>query len=125
MPATRYLPRALAEATLRRGRGIERLLSVTVEPGGSRRIQWVSIWPGSRGVFRLTAHDVRDAGPPTWFDVAEFAPVDVDEYIGEGRLVDTYADAHLAIAAAEALGADPARWVNEGLVGHEYQDAIT
>jgi hypothetical protein len=124
LPPTRHLTRALAEATLHGGRGIEQLLAISIEPEGSRRVRWVSIWPGSHEQYTLRAHDVRYAGPLTWFDVTEFAPVDEEEFIGGGRLVGTYAEADLAISAAEALGAVSTRWVNEGLVGHEYQDAI-
>ena len=125
MPPTRHLTRALAEATLHRGRGIEQLLEVSIEPEGSRRVRWVSVWPGRHEQYTLTAHDIRYARPPTWFDVTEFAPVDEEESIGEGRLVGTYAEADLAMSTAEALGAISTRWVNEGLVGHEYQDAIS
>jgi hypothetical protein len=123
VPATRHLSRALAEAALRGGRGIEQLLSVDVEGTGIRRVRWVAISSSRRGEFTLTAHNVRDEGSSSIFDVHEFAPADDEEPIGEGRLVNTFAEAEMAISAAEALGAVPARWVNQGLIGDEYRDA--
>ena len=123
MPPTRHLTRALAEATLHRGRAIEQLLSVSNDREGRRRIKWVTISSGADGEFSVRVHDVLDPGFPAFFDVSEFPPTDDDESIGDGRLVATHSVA-AAIAAAGGLGAVPDRWVIEGLIGHEYSDAI-
>lgn len=67
----------------------------------------------------------RDAGPSSSFHAHEFAPVDDDEPVGGGRLVDRFAEADMAISDAEALGGVSVRWVNQGLIGDEYRDAIS
>ena len=123
MSATRYLTRSLAEAALTRGRGIEQMLSVTDE-GEGRRIRWVTISSGPDADFVVRAHDVHDPGFSSFLDLNEFPPTDEDEFIGEGRLVAEHPEAEVALSAAEALGAVSDRWVNEGLIGDEYGDAI-
>jgi len=116
----RHLSRALAEGALRRGRGIEQLLSEGVDVG---QLKWVAIASRRQGGYALTIHHVLDQGTPSFFDVHEFAPVDAEEPIGEGRSLGMYDAAAVAIAAAEELGASPDRWVNQGVIADEYKDA--
>ncbi len=122
MPLSRHLVRASAVAALRRGRGIEQLLEV--EPSrNAGSVKWLAISPAADGRFELRFHHVRNEGSSSFFDVHEFSPVDDDEDLGEGRVVERYEDSDAAVQAAERLGAAPDRWVNEGVIDAEYMDA--
>jgi hypothetical protein len=119
---SRHLLRASALEALRRGRGIGQLLNV--EPGGlAETVTWVAISGTDDGRFELRVHHVRNEGSPSFFDVHEFSPVDHDEYLGEGRVVERFENADVAVQAAENLGAAPDRWVNQGVIDAEYKDA--
>jgi hypothetical protein len=83
-------------------------------------VKWLAISPAADGRFELTIHHVRNEGSSSFFDVHEFSPVDDDEYLGEGRVVEHCVDIEAALKAAEKLGAPPDRWVNEGVIDAEY-----
>ena len=56
-------------------------------------------------------------------DITELAPVDEEEYVGEGVEVARAGDAESALEAAAGQGATPERWVNQGMVQDEHADA--
>ncbi|MEU8804174.1 hypothetical protein [Spirillospora sp. NPDC048819] len=116
----RYLLRSFAAGALRRGKGIEQLLS-GFEEEGRRGIRYACIWPANRHRgFVVRVHVVEEvAGLP----VDEFGAFYEDEYGDGAETVGETESAEEAITLAEReLGADPGRWVNEGVLGDEYHD---
>jgi hypothetical protein len=113
----RYLTPAFAITALRRGRQIEQFLG-GIQAGERRGIRWISLSPGreSIGVY---LHEVEDVGTDTFWDLTEFPPLDPDD---ETRgLVTVVTAPEEAIEVAEHdLGADHARWVNQGFACDEY-----
>ncbi|GAA2583831.1 hypothetical protein GCM10010435_72010 [Winogradskya consettensis] len=121
----RYLTRQFSVTALRRGRAVEQFLGGT-EVHGERAIRWVAISPED-GQCRISLHTVRDPDDENAGDLANFWSLDpVDEaYAGEGREIGTCGDEREALLLAERLtGADPGRWVNEGVAGDEYGDHV-
>jgi len=117
----RHLTLDQAAAALRRGKPVEQLLECGLHDG-ERTVSWLAVTP-SCGEFTVTAHHVYDDGRPDFRDVAEFAPVDEWEGVGEGVEVARRADPAAALEAAARHGAASDRWVNFGVVGDEYADA--
>ncbi|GAA2482346.1 hypothetical protein [Winogradskya humida] len=121
----RYLTRQFSVAALRRGRAVEQFLGGT-EVHGERAVRWVAI-NSEDGQCRISLHTVRDPDDEKAGDLANFWSLDpVDEaYAGEGREIGTRAGEREALLLAERLtGADPGRWVNEGVAGEEYRDHV-
>lgn len=119
----RHLSVDQARAALRRGRSVEQLLSSTpvdVRP----TVRWLSIAPTRPGEYELRMHLVLDVGSDDFLDVTEFPPVDEEnEYVGEGKPFGTFREPNDILGEAHReWGASPDRWVNEGLVGEEYDD---
>ena len=84
-------------------------------------MRWLSITATDQG-FTLRRHDVLDDGSDDFLDVCEFRPVNEDEYVGEGILLDSFPDAHAAIEAATRNGSRMTPWVNGGVIQDEYAD---
>jgi hypothetical protein len=117
----RHLTQTEAVSALRRGRAVEQLLES--EPHAGRpTVRWLSVF-GHEGAFIVSVHHVYDACDPGFVDVTEFAPVNDEEYVGEGVDVAREPDPERALRAACEHGAVPERWVNRGVVENEYAEA--
>jgi hypothetical protein len=116
----RHLSRQQTLSALGRGARIEQMLNETL---GGQDIRWLSVHAVDGGLA-LRLHQVRDEGATDFLDVTAFSPVDENEEFGEGRLLGRYGDAEAALAAAEANGGRPDRWVNAGVVQDEYADLL-
>jgi hypothetical protein len=112
----RHLTEFQLIATLRRGATVEQEV-----PASPATFAWLSATPGKDGI-ELTYHHVHDDGSERWFDVYEFRPVSDDEEDEWGRVIGVFADAETLQDAAGHLGARRDRWVNEGMIQHEYGD---
>ena len=118
----RHLTESQASSALRRGRQIDQLLGREQLPDERWAIRWLTISPtGSR--FVISRHHVEDIGGVEFADVAEFPPINPDEYVGEGAEVASAPNADEALALAIELGAAPDRWVNFGVLRGEYLDS--
>lgn len=118
----RHLTESQASSTLKRGRQIDQFLGREQLPDERWAIRWITISRmGSRFVIRR--HHVEDIGGAGFADVAEFPPIDVDEYSGEGVEVASVSNADGALALTIGLGAAPDRWVNYGVLSDEYLDS--
>lgn len=74
------------------------------------------------GAIQIWVYDVEDIGSEEYLDLYDFPYLEPD---GPEAPVATCADPQDALAHAQAaLGADPGRWVNEGLAQSEYLDYI-
>lgn len=116
----RHLSSQQALSALGRGASVEQMLNETL---GGQEIRWLSVHAADGGLA-LRLHQVRDEGTIDFLDVTAFSPVDAGEEFGEGRLLGRFADAETALAAAEANGGRPDRWVNAGVVQDEYADLL-
>lgn len=114
----RHLSEGQALAALRRGAAVEQLLST---PDRLETLEWLCLSPRSSETY-LIRHRVHNVSTPEFRDVYEFPPVDPDEEHGEGVVLDRFANAVEAFAAAGEHGAQPDRWVNEGVVQDEAAD---
>jgi hypothetical protein len=114
----RHLTEQQGATALRRGAAIEQLLTATLDEG---TVRWLSITATDDG-FTLRRHDVLDDDSDDFLDVYEFRPVDEDEYVGEGILLDSFPDAPAAIEAATRNGSRMTRWVKGGVIQDEYAD---
>jgi hypothetical protein len=117
----RYLTVNFALGALRRGSGIQQLLGTDCV-AGRPTLRWLTVWRDRNGRYGLTIHHVFDEGSEQFWDVAEFSPVDQDQYIGEGRRLGTFSTPEEILHAAQAFGAATTRWVNEGVIDDEYGD---
>lgn len=120
------LGHALSDRELRAGRAATRQRHPAVARDRLRRgateLRWLTAWRDRNGRYGLTIHHVFDEGSEQFWDVAEFSPVDQDEYIGEGRRLGTVSTPEEILHAAQAFGAATTRWVNEGVIDDEYGD---
>ncbi|RNL86625.1 hypothetical protein EFW17_05430 [Halostreptopolyspora alba] len=116
----RYLSPPLAIGALRRGKEIEQFLG-GFDHGEQHIIRWATLGPGEDRVT-LYLGEVVDVGTDSFLDVSEFPPLDPDEE-SWGKIIGAVADPNEALALAEHhLGASQDRWVNQGVIGSEYQD---
>lgn len=117
----RHLSDDQVGAALRRGVSVEQLLGAT--PAHDQgTVAWLTLsTSGTRVILRL--HQVSDEGSDEFVDVYEFTPIDEAEDMGEGRVIETYADVRSALDAAIAHGAKSGQWVNAGVIQGEYRDA--
>lgn len=119
----RHLTEAFALGALRRGRGIEQFLGAAGTPERPG-IRWVEIAPTTNG-FRVMLHAAEDIGGEHFCDLGEFPPLDPGREEDFGQEIALAPDAAEAMAIAEAhTGADPTRWVSEGISGSEYRDFV-
>ncbi|GLY75012.1 hypothetical protein [Actinoallomurus iriomotensis] len=121
----RHLTRSFAEGTLRRGREVEQLLEA-FEQDGRRELRWASISPPTRSHgFTVQLHTVEDLDDTYQLTVDEYPSFhesdeeDFGQTIGETESADEAID-----LAARELAADPARWVNQGVLQDEYNDYV-
>jgi hypothetical protein len=114
-----YLTMTFALGALRRGSGIQQLLG-TDYVAGRPTLRWLTAWRERDGGYVLVIHHVFDEGSEQFWDVAEFTPVDEDEYLGEGRSLGAFNTPEEVLHAAQAYGAVTTRWVNEGVIDDEY-----
>ncbi|MHC5905677.1 hypothetical protein ACVNF4_17505 [Streptomyces sp. S6] len=116
----RHLTPAFTLGALRRGKQVEQFLG-GIERDGRRGLRWVTVSPGREGVM-VCLSEVEDVGDDTFRDVTEFPPLDLEDEVW-GKEIGTVANPEEALRLAEReLGADPARWVNQGFVCDEYHD---
>lgn len=114
----RHLTPPFAIGALRRGKQIEQFLG-GFDHGEEHVIRWAALSP-AKDHITLYLSEVIDVGTDTFWDMSEFPPLDPDEETW-GKIVGTAAGPDDALALAEReLGADPGRWVNQGVVGSEY-----
>jgi hypothetical protein len=80
---------------------------------------------GDEDVFILKYFEVYDEGDEQWADVYDFSPVSGDPDDDEPAARHWLATLDEALAlAVERYGADPARFVNQTMIGHEYYDYV-
>ncbi|TRO58161.1 hypothetical protein [Streptomyces sp. IB201691-2A2] len=116
----RHLTPAFALGALHRGKQIEQFLG-GIERDGRRGLRWIAVSPGRAGVS-VYLSEVEDIGTDTFRDVTEFPPLDPEDE-DWGKEIGTLASPEEALRLAEReLGADPAHWVNQGIVCDEYHD---
>ena len=121
----RYLTGRFAVGALRRGKAIEQFLG-GFEVLGEPALRWVVISPMNRR-YRVSLHTVRVPEDDNFGDLANLLSLDpVDEaYVGEGRELGVRDTENEAVRlAADLAGADPRRWVNDGLAGEECRDFV-
>ncbi|WP_329244514.1 hypothetical protein OG417_47950 [Actinoallomurus sp. NBC_01490] len=119
----RHLTRSFAEGALRRGRQIEQLLEA-FEQDGRRGLRWASISPATRfHGFIVSLHTVEDIDYrltvdeyPSFYESDE---EDFGQTIGETESAEEALD-----LAHRELTANPARWVNQGVLQDEYNDDV-
>lgn len=121
----RHLTRSFAEGTLRRGREVEQLVEA-FEQDGRRGLRWASISPPTRFhgfiVGLHTVEDLDDTYRLTLDEYPSFHESDEEDFgqtIGETEAAEEAID-----LAYRELGADPARWVNQGVLQDEYNDYV-
>jgi hypothetical protein len=115
----RYLTRAFALGALRRSKQIEQFLG-SIQDGDKHGIRWLSLSPGREGIG-VYLHDVEDIGTDNFWDITEFPPLDPDEETWGIVTVVTTPEEAIELAERD-LGADPAKWVNQGVACGEYGD---
>jgi hypothetical protein len=80
---------------------------------------------GDEDAFILKYFEVYDEGDEQWADVYDFSPVSGDPDDDEPAARHRLATLEEALAlAVERYGADPARFVNQTMIGHEYYDYV-
>ena len=122
MTGRRHLTSAEAIAALRRGAQIEQLLPLGDNSPIPEVVRWLTAARVGRSL-ELRLHEVEDVGTDDFLDVSEFPPLDRDEDLGEGRVLEEADDPDELLAASERHGASDDRWVNFGVVQDEYADA--
>ncbi|GAB7184589.1 hypothetical protein ATKI12_4420 [Kitasatospora sp. Ki12] len=116
----RHLTRSFAVGALRRGTQIEQFLGA-FEHEGRQALRWLALGPGREGIT-IYLSEVEDVGSTTYSAVDDFPSIDPDDNTW-GKVIATKSTPEEALDLAEnELGAQPGRWVNEGLVCSEYHD---
>lgn len=117
----RYLTEDGAIRALEQGRTIEQWLGARVESAVTV-LKWLSIERERNGQTLVRLREVFDEGGAELLDVYEFRPYDVEAeegietHFGNWKEALQYSVVH--------LGADPCRFVNEGIVQLEYADYL-
>jgi hypothetical protein len=121
----RHLTRSFAEGALRRGREVEQLLE-GFEQDGRRGLRWASISPPTRSHgFIVGLHTVEDLDDTYRLTVDEYPSFHETDEEDFGQTIGETESAKEAIdLAARELAADPARWVNQGVLQDEYNDYV-
>ena len=121
---TRYLAPPFIQGSISRGRSVEQFLGGYMD-GDEPALRWVEIRPEPNGVA-LLLHQVYDEGDEDFLDVYDFTDLDGESDEGDGPAAEhhlpTLEDA-LSLAG-ELYGADPGRFVNEGMIQDEYRDYL-
>jgi hypothetical protein len=146
---TRYLIPQFIRTALNLGTGVEQFLGgfvVDDQPA----IHWISLHKGAddddfdddedefededaegveddgvadEDLFVLSYYDACDEGNEDWIDVYEFTALSADQYAPVARHRLATLEEALALAV-ERYGADPARFVNGGVIQDEYYDYL-
>lgn len=103
-----------AGAALRRGQSVEQLVDVA-----HGTVLYLSASLEGEG-FAVRRHHVLDEGTEDFRDLSEFSPVDADEFLGEGVVVQVSDVADAAVQSAAEYGGSAERWVNHGIAADEY-----
>ncbi len=117
----RYLSQFDVHQKLKNGRTIEQWLSVR-DDGDDRVIKRISIHRERHGEYAATLFETYDQGNQSFIDVYEFQSIEPDEPYGLMKAFDDWESA-LAYVTTE-LGANPDRFVSEGMIQDEYKDFI-
>jgi len=115
----RYLTENGLARALQGGRNVEQWLGARDE-SGTIVLRWGGIEHKRDGTATLRVSDVLDDGRDDFIDVYEFSPYDWDAEDGATYPFDTPWSA--LECAVSKWGARRDRFVNEGLVQHEYID---
>ncbi|MFF4232401.1 hypothetical protein [Streptomyces sp. NPDC001820] len=116
----RHLTRSFAVGALRREKQIEQFLG-GFEHEGIQALRWLALGPGRDGIT-IYLSEVEDVGTATYTAIDHFPPLDPDEETW-GKVIATTPTSEEALDLAEnELGAQPDRWVNQGVVCSEYRD---
>jgi hypothetical protein len=106
---------------LNRGRAIECFLGAGESYGEEPTIRWAEIRRADDG-FVLTVYEACDPRDPGFLDIYEFRSTTQEP---EGRISEeAHPGLELALERVRGWGGDVARFVNEGMVGHEYGDYL-
>ncbi|GAA4634319.1 hypothetical protein GCM10023196_075360 [Actinoallomurus vinaceus] len=122
----RHLTESAASGALRRGRGIEQFLEA-FEEHRRRGLRYAYVSPAARfHGFIVSLYIVEDIEEPAGSPVDEFpAFYEADEDADGARTIAETDSAEAAITVAEReIGADPKRWVNQGILFDEYRDFV-
>jgi hypothetical protein len=146
---TRYLIPQFIRAALNRGTGVEQFLGGFVVDGHPA-IRWIELRNGGDDDFDddedqaqdadvaeadgdddgddgdgfvLWYYEAFDEGNENWMDVYEFGNVSGDQFEPAARHRLATLEEALALAV-ERYGADPARFVNPGVIQDEYRDYL-
>jgi hypothetical protein len=109
------------EPTLNRGRAIECFLGAGARYAEEPTIRWANIQRTDDG-FVLSVYEVCDPRDPGFLDIYGFrsTTLEPDEPISE----EVHSSLELALGRVRGWGGDVARFVNAGMVGHEYGDYL-
>ena len=121
---TRYLIPSFIRSALGRGQAVEQFLGGFMH-GEEPAVRWISVAPED-GEVVLSLHEVYDQGREDFLDLYDFTPIGDDgDEDGEPAAEHRVSTLEEALAlAAERYGADPARFVNAGVVQDEYADHL-
>ena len=142
---TRHLAPQFVRTALNRGTYVEQFLGGFVVDG-QPAIRWIMLQKGAdddefedeededevdredpdEEVFVLSYYEALDEGREDWVDVHGFSPVSGDPddmYEPAARHRTSTLEEALALAV-ERYGADPARFVNQTMIDHEYYDYV-
>ena len=121
----RHLTRSFAEGTLRRGCEVEQLVEA-FEEDSRRGLRWASISPATRfHGFIVGLHIVEDLDDTYRLTVDEHPSFHETDEKDFGQTIGETESAEEAIDLANReLGADPARWVDQGVLQDEYNDYL-
>jgi hypothetical protein len=123
---SRYLARPFIVSALHRGKPVEQFLGAR-EVDGERILRWIELSPASGDAVEIRVRDVYDEGDESYLDLYDFTEVesDDDEEDDDDAPSATAASLDEAIALCrDRWGADPDRWVNEGVIQDEYADLL-
>jgi hypothetical protein len=119
---TRHLSMPYVIAALNRGKAVEQLLSVTGD-AVPKVVRYVALWQGDGG-YVVSLHNVHDASGEGVLDVTEWPSVDESEEHGEG-VWTRFASLEDAFTWLESeLGASRTRFVNQGVIQDEVEEAL-
>lgn len=117
----RYLLPWAIKSALNRGRPVEQFLG-GFEHDGSPALRWLTLQPGDGGVT-LLLYESHDEGGEDDLDLYDFSEVDGEQ--GDPAAEHSCATLEEALTLARTeYGANPDRWVNEGVSQDEYRDYI-
>jgi len=114
----RHLTSSDVLTVLRRGVAVEQLLGIRLDEE-DRVLSWLRIHVDRVGKFVVSEFQAFDDRMAGIRDVYELEPLDPDKPFGSCREFERAED---AVEYATTLGATLERFVNDGLIGDEYED---